>query len=536
MYLIMQLAFLIAGAQDTTFVRSLPLDSAVVNIDSDGDLLYLRFEHNLYSWKNEQLRFVQQGKFKYSWVSFDSKRNQTVINHNNVIGFADTKSAQTIGSLIPGEYNYTTTVTLLGDYLYVCYNGIVLEYVIRPGFTRKHKGNSIRHVYSEPGFRVISTYNGIFIDTIFNVFNEARIGGDQAAYSSGEFVRIDSTYYLCQDNLLVYDWDSRNFTTLINTEGSPRFRRLLNFDNRTFALYGTAFGELNLESEKREYLLEDEFTDFLDFNGKIYITSLNSLLYEVDRLGNVVTIPLSSPGNDLMIYQDELYIGTDHGLFRFKNQELEEVIPEVEIVQALVYEDKFIYTNNHGMYYFIEDEIVPLIENIEFNKMALHQDQHYLYAGSVNGLYVIDNSQLSGLIQHRPLIIEQPQGRLSYVYAAGIILILAGSSFWLFRRRKLKSSLSDVRKKASIDSELIRTVIKAHPEILSVGQLAEFFDTSVVQLNRNLKREGLTALVLLKSIMKEVALEMHSKGSSPDDISKRVGYSVRYIKANFLKG
>ena len=201
-----------------------------------------------------------------NFLNFDSRRNEKVINHNDIISPSIINSARKLTNLIPGIYNYTTTTATVGNYLYVCYNGLVLEYKITPEFTRIHRGNSIRHIYTEPGFRVISTYNGIFIDTIFDQFSNLKIDEKITRYSNGEFVKIDSLYYLCQDNLITYNRITSELKTIINTEGTPRFRKLLKYNNKVYGLYNNAFGEVNLKTGDRTYLINDEFTDFIKFN------------------------------------------------------------------------------------------------------------------------------------------------------------------------------------------------------------------------------------------------------------------------------
>ncbi|MCF1191432.1 hypothetical protein LRR18_07535 [Mangrovimonas sp. AS39] len=534
---LMTFLFVIATfSQDTTFIRSLPLNKNVRNIDSDGEFLYLRFDNSLYTWNDfDELNFVQEGKFKYSWVNFDVRRNAKVISHNDIIKQSVITSSKRMANLLPGTYNYTTTIANLGNKLYVCYNGLVLEYNITPEITRIHRGNSIRHIYTEPGFRVISSYDGVFIDTIFDQFSNIKMDEYMTKYSNGEFVKLDSLYYLCQDNLIKYSRVSKEPETVINTEGSPRFRKLLKFNNKIFALYNNAFGEVNLKTGERTYLIHDEFTDFLQYKDKLYISSLSSVLYEMNVEGGISKYNLKAPINDLSTFDGGLLIGTSSGLFILKDSKILEVIPNTEIVQALEYQGKIIFSNNLGLYYFSEEVISPLVENIEFNKMALHQDQYYLYAGSVNGLYVIKNNQLKDIIFNRPTILKTDHTFI-IITSTVVILILLFVSLLMIKKKKQQNKKNYLlKKKTVIEKQVIREVLINNPKILSVGQLAEFLNTSVVQINRHLKNEQTTGLVLLKATMKEIAIDMYDHGNSLEEISKRVGYSKRYVKNNFLK-
>jgi AraC-like DNA-binding protein len=523
------------GAQDTTFVRSLPLKSFVRNIDTDGESLYLRMDNDIYIWKNENLDYLQEGKFKHSWVQYDTKRNLKVINHNYSISKEDQDNAKRLANLLPGDYNYNTTSCLIGNTLYVCYNGVVLQYRITPGFMRYHRGNSIRHVYSEPGLRVISTYNGIFVDTIFDLFSSDKLKNRLANYSNGELAKINSNYYLCQDNLLSFEPSTLQFKTVLNTEGTPRLRKLIAFKGNTYALYDKAFGTIDLNSGERTYLVEEEVTDVLEFKDKLFVSSLNSILYELDSSGSIRTYMVDAPINDLTTNGEDLFLGTTIGLFKKVNDEFTIVIPDTEIVQSLFFEDKIVFTNNQGLYFFNDETVTGLIENIEFNKMALNLDEHFLYAGSVNGLYVIRIFELNAIISNSPVRLRN--NKVIVLITIGLCLFFAASIVFYHIRKKKRKQLEIfyTSKKVPINSDTIQKAIREHPKIQSVSLLAEHFNTSVVQINRYLKKENLTGLMLLKSIMRDIAREMHKKGHTIAEISKRVGYSERYIKSKFLK-
>jgi AraC-like DNA-binding protein len=244
---------------------------------------------------------------------------------------------------------------------------------------------------------------------------------------------------------------------------------------------------------------------------------------------------LNAPINDLSIIGGELTIGTSKGLYALKDSSVVEVIPNAEIVQSIPFMDKIVFINNSGLFSYFDGSILPLIENVEFNKMALYQDQHYLYAGSVHGLYVIEKSQLEGVLKAQPSKIKTRNYSIYYYLLLPLLFLFAALTILIIRRRKGKESAYPMQKRVLLDSEMIRNVVLNNSRILSVEHLAEHFNTSVVQLNRHLKKEGLTGLILLKSIKKEIALEMLKDGNSLEQISKRVGYSIRYVKTNFLK-
>jgi AraC-like DNA-binding protein len=80
----------------------------------------------------------------------------------------------------------------------------------------------------------------------------------------------------------------------------------------------------------------------------------------------------------------------------------------------------------------------------------------------------------------------------------------------------------------------IRHVVLDQPGIISVEAVAEYFETSTVQLNRILKKYNTSGLMLLKAIKQDIVRDMLAQEKSMEEISKRVGYSVNYIKRNLL--
>ena len=90
-------------------------------------------------------------------------------------------------------------------------------------------------------------------------------------------------------------------------------------------------------------------------------------------------------------------------------------------------------------------------------------------------------------------------------------------------------------KEKEFDLVNLQKLIEQNPKIKSVSDLAEHLDTSVIQLNRKLKKQNTTPLKVLQKVKKEICIEMFDRGVEISKISKRVGYSERYIKENFLK-
>jgi hypothetical protein len=71
--------------------------------------------------------------------------------------------------------------------------------------------------------------------------------------------------------------------------------------------------------------------------------------------------------------------------------------------------------------------------------------------------------------------------------------------------------------------------------LISVESVAEHFSTSTVQINRILKKHNTSGLKLLKDVKGEIVMAMIEKKASIEQISVRVGYSIAYLKRNYLR-
>ena len=529
-----------SSAQDTVFVRSLPAPSRVTNISSDNKYLYARISDRIYKWDNEFIP-VAEGKLKYSWVV--RGQDELIINHSeeilkSVIVDASIRSS----ALIPGKVGYDMTSVTIGNIFYLCHSGIILEYRINPYVKVYHSSKSIRHVYTEPGLRIISTYEGIFIDSIFDNFSTEEVDPLMASYSSGELCKIDSNYYLCQDNLLRFNLIKRKFETWINTEEKPRIRKLFKYKNNIYGLFDSAFGQIDLERKNViQYYGRAMFTDFEIIDGKLFLSTLDDGLFvfnlekqEINRVNTISSI------NDLAKKGGFLFLGTDEGLFRLNlaKNTLEAVFEGRSVVQMVFYNEAIIFANNDGLTSYADGRFHTIVQNIEFNRMALSVDQQYLYAGSVFGLYTIETGDLKRLIkvESTKIVDNNSQEGMSLYFLFFIIFLCATlvSVFVYFRFKNGRRTQAEVKFNLIINVDSVTELIKSNKSILSVLDIAENYNTSITQLNRKLKKENSSGLSLLKKVKKEIASEMFSEGKSLEEIAQRVGYSVRYVREKLL--
>jgi AraC-like DNA-binding protein len=232
-----------------------------------------------------------------------------------------------------------------------------------------------------------------------------------------------------------------------------------------------------------------------------------------------------------MFYNDTIYLSTSKGILLL-NAQLEEIemINHPDVLQSIKIEKSLLFTSNNGLYVIDQNQKFSLVENIEFNRKGLTVWDDEIYAGAVDGLYRLTWSNLKNtLLNVEGKQISSPKTTYKYLYPLLISLVLSIGllAFILSRKNKEKVVIS-------ITSENLKKVIRENPKVQSVEDLAYSIGISKMHLNRKLKDIGKTPGDLLRESKKDLARELHGKGTPIDKIARRVGYSERYIKENFL--
>ena len=129
---------------------------------------------------------------------------------------------------------------------------------------------------------------------------------------------------------------------------------------------------------------------------------------------------------------------------------------------------------------------------------------------------------------------SQNEFDVSYLVLIIVISIIFISVIVYFFIRISRKERVVLQSNTVIDAESIVELVRNNKSILSVQHIADNYDTTNTQLNRVLKKENTIALTLLKSVKKNIAIEMYKEGKSLEEISKRVGYSIRFVSEKLL--
>ena len=525
-----------ANAQDTLFVKSLHLKGKVHNICTDGEWLFIRIGDSIYRRDNEEIIYVTRGHSKYSWISNDEKDGKVYWSHNPILLKQQQVPQSKVENILPGPYNANITMVQLKNVLYVCYNGVVLEYRINNLVKMAYKGRSVRHIYSEDGLRIISTYSGVFGEVFEDFFSFSSTKLEN--YSNGEFVRIGNQYFLCQDALLSYKKDSNILELFMMFQNGQDIRQIIEFNGVIVGVFTNGIFTIDLEKKAiTSTIISDTLSNAAIIGNELICVNKAGTIYRVSKEYNVEKIQTDYNFNDIELISNTIFLGGDYGLYTLNNNSVS-VVANFEVMEMINYNDQLIFSNNNGLYTWLDSKIEPIYTGVEFNRFALAYDKALFYAGSVNGLYFISVHDLDAWLNYK-ITNQQVKSvgkifNFNYVIIIGVLLFLLGIILW--KNHKIKKSVIQKRLiKPQFSESLLKEMIKKDKNILSVTDLADAVGLSTVHLNRKLSKSNTTALEIMKEAKKELALQLYERGVSIDNISKRVGYSKRYIKEYFLK-
>jgi hypothetical protein len=527
-------------AQDTVFVQKHNFDESVNNLDSDGRNLIVRTANHLYILGNEwfkEIRNVDLSRGRYTWIRSNNQESGFATFNTNFIAVEKQASREMLGDLLPGSHHPSITKGSRGKSFFVGYKGGVLEYEVNGFYKIEHKGKSVRCVYNEDTIKITATYSGVFVDTAYWVFNEVpTLGGD---YSNGEVCKINEKYYMCKDYIMV--WEGDQWRRINRPMINPNFIKLTERDGKVYFLSQQSVGVIDLMTGMVTDTLFDDHGVLYDMKwigDQMIIAAEDGHLYFLSNDAEPEKILVGSCIYDINVNGDVAILSCKDGVYKYHlvTKRVEKMFDLIEALQSLYVENELLVTTFSGLYVVHNQQLYNLVPYVEFNKMALSQWEDRVFAGSIEGLYVIDRGQLiydiiPGLTPYK-VASRTPS---TYIYIFLISLVLLFGILYLTIRRRQKKLQIEVVKKTKITPEQIKSAMLENENLISVESVAEHFATSTVQLNRILKKFNTSGLSLLKDIKGEIVLSMIEKRASLEQISNRVGYSSAYIKRNYLR-
>ncbi len=526
-------------AQDTVFIQKHGFRESVNNIDSDGRNLIVRTGNHLYQLGIkgfEEIPGVDLSSGRYTWIADNQQPVFSTINTSYIVPGKQVEE-KAIVNMLPGSYHQNITKGTIGKKLFVSYRGNVLEYEVKGFYTVKHRGASVRCVYNDDTIKLTSTYSGVYTDTFHLAFSETLIpGGD---YSNGEIAKINDQYYLCMDEIMVLE---HNKWRHVNKLGyNSEFRKLKEHNGKIYFLAEQLVGTIDLETGViTDTLFKDHglLYDIKWIDNQLVVAGEDGNLYFLNSDGGPQKVFVGSCVNDINVIENGAILSCRDGIYRFdmSGKKIDKLFSVNEAVQSIYIDSNLLITTYNGLYVLHDGEIYNILPNVEFNKLALSKWEDHIFAGSIEGLYVINIAQLVlNVIPGLTPFEIKVQTPATYVYVLLISLVVIFAILYFnIRKRQTKLKLEIIRK-TKVTPEAIRAAMLDNDYLISVESVAEHFSTSTVQINRILKKHNTSGLKLLKDVKGEIVMAMIEKKASIEQISVRVGYSIAYLKRNYLR-
>ena len=527
--LLLQLCFsckLVLG-QDTIFVTKHQFPKQVRNVFVTGNVLYAKTGDGLYKRENNQWE-LQEMEFQKAFVFYNNGFYEADYIPNPFIF-----DARSMAALIPQRSLVNGTLARIDNHLFVSVGGSLFEYSINNYYKHYYQDCSIRDIYIEKDLKVISTYSGIFIND--------TIKAASPSYSNGCFARIKGNYYLSADSLYLYTAPAIFKGVPAGTNLFAGYsRKLIEYQTNIFALNTKSVNQFDSIYGLRPIHQGFEYYDFETVDSLLLFCTSTGEVFKFNGQTSQLLFKLNTRIRDIYSYKQTLYFSTDEGVYTMLNMQantLKLLLPLKLSVKVIidVQNNTWIATEN-GLFVLppTVKEPIEFIQGVEFNRGALTNFGDEIYAGSIEGLYVINvyaviKNFLPLYLNKKSLDESAVQKRLLVIVSLTVALLLLAGYFVYKRRRKISFASTEKKDKPALTLEKIGEDIRTH-NIMTVEGLAEYYKTNTVQLNREFKTFNNTPGKFMKQVKLGIAKELLKQDVPIEVVATKTGYSENYLK------
>jgi hypothetical protein len=141
-----------------------------------------------------------------------------------------------------------------------------------------------------------------------------------------------------------------------------------------------------------------EYFDINWVNNRGYVTNENRFLYVYEKDNPVKSVNIGSPIYDINISanRSEAILSCKDGVYKIQLSDLSfnKLFTLTDAIESVFVDDQMLITTLHGLYIYFEGGAKEIIPRIEFNKYGLSAHEELIFAGSIEGLYVLDKGML----------------------------------------------------------------------------------------------------------------------------------------------
>lgn len=435
------------------------------------------------------------------------------------------------------------THAMSGRFLYIACGGRMHVFEIRP-YGYSFRNHSIRSFSKN----LVATYSGIY--------HRGRHlqEPDFPNFTDGYIREYNGKVFIPYDSLKVYVVRPTD-STLVPYKGLPtgmdgRSTYDIRYasDVKTYFI-ATENRLLSMDSAMKEWQTIHEMDSpdipvvIVHLNKFVLTYAWGKQVIKYDLYGKTVEKIFALPENvmDGTVNGLKQYILCPSGLYSFNRTEKLKKVAHLSKAHTLLAnrDGEFVIGTDAGlMHYDIGSGILStLVKGVEFNRRALALQNNRILAGSINGLYTLDNDRLKEVIKSNAIHEGTGPELPGYALAAMTALLLATlglAALYLRTRRRYEDFKEEVQASAEAEPkprltrEDIEDFIRSDLTSASLKSIKERFKTNNVQIYSLLDPEKPGQFI--QRLRMEIVQEMRSKGSSAKDIAQKTGLSESYIK------
>jgi AraC-like DNA-binding protein len=522
-------------ANDTIFITKHHFEEPVNNVFLANGKVYAKVGSHIYRKDKNSWEMMSSGEYKKYFVFYD----KDFFEHDYIPKEHLYENLGFMKDLIPQRALTNATIVRDGNAMFVSTGGSLFEYQINTTYSVFFSDKSIRHIFKEPGLSVYSTYGGIYLrrrdSTMVTAKGLGHSNGNYLHSPLGDIIASDFLFGLSPADSFVHL--PINFGVQ-----QGKVRKAIMKKDTLMIMLTNSICAYHKNTGLQTLVLNDEFTDLEVLNDSILFTNADGKLFSMWNGKTRLLCDVGEKVRDIFPIAEGLYLAAFDGVhfYRFDEGRITKTL-DVKRTSGVVRdnEQNLWVATDGGLFVIPQNEeiIIPFIKNVEFNRGALTYYNDTVYAGSINGLYVIDAWSVSKL--NIPAAIHKVNVHNRQLTVAGIIgLIVASLTTWftiayLRKRRKILVP-ADTRPKKTVGKAEIEQDILTH-NIQTVEGLAEHLHTNTVQLNRMFKSFNTTPGKFLKTVKINLARQMLRDGKPMQEVVAATGYSAQLIKSELRK-
>jgi ligand-binding sensor domain-containing protein len=426
------------------------------------------------------------------------------------------------------------------EFFYITSGGKMHIYEILP-FEIRYRNHSVRPTSKN----FIGTYSGIYYHG-----QKLTWANSFPTFSDGHIREMNGKAFICYSSLLIADMRGGDSIPLCRLNMPKGFT----FDWATDIFYSAYYKQyfvsaktdlVNINSDltiaKSVYKTKGKDAEIVllgEDRGSVYFASGNAfMMYKpkqnkssmITRLPEPILAGHINNLNNYLLCSRGLYVVHADG-----NLEQLTELNKAHSIQHLGGSDYAIATDAGLFRYDVAtNKLSELIRGVEFNRYGLYKEGDSLFAGSIDGLYVLNAKNLDQLAERisKTLGAKEPLSAGLIVLLGLLIVSAAVLAILLYVSRKRISRIKEetqVSIPPKTNREDIEHFIRENLAQASLKSIAERFDTNNAVIYELLSPEKPGALI--NRLRMEQVKQLRKANKSAKEISQITGFSEYYVR------